>query len=234
MKEKVLIIPGNPSAETIYKNWITILQNDFPSYEFKLLPLPKIENHFTNLDIVISHYHKKIQEEVSPPIIIGHSIGGYFASQIFKKDSKEIKKMILIFPYFGDENFAGRALLNLAEMVVKKPKRINFLTKIKPIVDKYYQASSQVTVQELEDSIKLAKLEKDHFKKENSAELSFLQDKRVDFLYTSKDNWCTPKTVQRVAEFNSPHFVDTIHDFVVSFDEINKVHKFLKDKNILK
>ncbi len=233
MKEKVLIIPGNPSAEVIYTNWLKTLENDFKSFDFELLLLPKIDNTFSQLDHVINYYQEIISKRPSPVIVIGHSIGGYFASQVFKENPEQLKKLILIFPYFGHENIAGKLLLKTAQYLTTRPRTMKLLTSLKPFIDRYYAPSSLVNEQELTDSLRLAKLEKDHFKSLKNQCISHLGNDRIEFIYTRKDNWCTKKTVDEVSKIKSTHFLDTIHDFVISPLEMAKMNRFLKESKIL-
>lgn len=225
MKDKILIIPGNPSVKHYYELWAKRL-SESSSFKVKVLHHIPVTNAYKTLDEYTNAYEQFVLSQIdhtTKPILIGHSIGGFFAREILKRNKDKFKNLILVFPYFGDENLQGLALLSLTKILAPRPllrnKSLNFLLKLSCLRD--------ISFSELDNGVKLGSLEREYFKN-NSYNLRSedLLDSRTDFLYTEKDNWCTLKTVLKIKSLKiKSHKLDSAHDFVLNESDINKVNQ---------
>lgn len=229
MKEKILIIPGNPSVNSYYELWSKKLC-EISKCEVIVIHHISVTDKHKQLDDYTKAYEQFVLSQVNDelkPILIGHSIGGFFAREIFKRNKDKFKNLILVFPYFGDENLKGLGLLNLTKFLAPRPllknKSLRFILKLGP----FCNALNNITFSELDNGVKLGQLEKDYFKnKENRIRKEEAIDSCTDFLYTNNDNWCTSRTVERIRTLNiRDHELKSVHDFVLKESEIIKVNQ---------
>lgn len=229
-KTNILIIPGNPSALYYYNKMKLDLETKLPpEFSIKVLGhIPVNENHTTLekytldiIDYILSHTEQNT-------ILIGHSIGGFFARELHKKYPEKFLKLIIIFPFFGAQNFLGSVLLKTTDFLHNKPLIRNKILKGLKKIENKCSALKNVTHNELSQGIKLGHLENKYFKGKLRLEEETESDKKTFFLYTKNDNWCTNKTLQKamMTKMNISH-IDSEHDFVLYDSEIETVNKLL-------
>lgn len=107
MKKTYLIIPGNPTVASYYQSWKKEIENwnkdaDVMYANSYVLFDRKLDYVAYSL-AMLGHYEKLLLELKSDDkvIILGHSIGGYFALKLLEKHPEKIEKVIVMFPYIG-------------------------------------------------------------------------------------------------------------------------------------
>lgn len=246
MAYKFLIIPGNPNAQYFYENWANSLVRNIKNSNYRIFPplsfpvtAPELcEKEHKNLNSTIKYYKNSVAEEIRNTknrssnekiILIGHSIGGFFASHIYQDYSPEIDQAILIYPYFGEHNLMGTGLLNFCNTVSYKESIGNFVANSLLAFNKIIPDYKYIKTEELVQGARLAKLELFHFKEKINKKIpeSCLTNEKVHFLYNNKDNWCTQKTINRFPKNRSSQ-CQTRHDFVLNNREIDIINKKIK------
>lgn len=228
MKDNILIIPGNPSVKHYYEIWAKKL-SETSSFKVKVLHHIPVTNAHKTLNDYTNAYEQSVLSQIditTKPILIGHSIGGFFAREIYKKNQDKFKKLILVFPYFGDENFRGLSLLALTKALAQRPLIRNKSLKCLLKISSYCCSLKEILFSELDNGVKLGSLERDFFAKNKTHLKEELIDNYTDFIYTDKDNWCTSTTVKKIKSLRiNGHKLNTIHDFVLRHSEIAKVNE---------
>jgi len=227
-----IIIPGNPPASHYYKLWCSELNTQFPNYHFETFSYPKFEEDCSQkyLDNIVSHYVEIISSKYPNQQInlIGHSIGGYFASRVLGKLQDKIDQCFLIFPFFGKAKIQGRSLLNLISFIDQNEIIRNTFVNNKNILGKFWKELTHISEQELHSSTRLAHHEKLFFKSFESPDLDEKLLSKLHLIYNSSDTWCSVVSVDKLKQSMNSTFIDSVHDFVIYPKQRENVNRLLK------
>ena len=231
MKKQLLIIPGNPCAPKYYNLWKKELEKN-RNIECIVAKSEVLFDKYLNPEeyfLELESYYEKFMEKYNsknPITVVGHSIGGYFALKLLEKYPKKIQKVILIFPYLGEESEKAR----------KKLQRVYFFNKI--LVSKFvikYNSFFQyfirdmklVSKRELIIAERLAINEYLFFKK-NRFNFDLVGNNKVFLLYNENDEWCTNEMVEKLGLLVDSKRVEVSHKFV-----LDESQRKIMAKNIL-
>lgn len=222
MKQKVLIISGNPCASYFYKEWqkeileidnnLEVIIGTFPEYCSELPAdeyLDKVTNYFEEL---LNSFQQK-----GRVIIIGHSIGGFFGLKLLQRIEERIKQLILIFPFLGSPEKEGIRILRFAKLISKLKPISRLIVRNKNLLIPFSSDVRFITSDELSSSITLARKEYDYFKNYELSPQSLRETKvsKIKFLYNKKDIWCSDKIKSLLKSHVNSSFVSLDHDFII-------------------
>ncbi len=234
---KLFIIPGNPPATHFYEVWKKELLQLNPNLEIYISAYPQLNFQQSSSDFLkeVEIYHENkflqfIENSDSASILIGHSLGAFFSYEILKRNSEKIKRCLLLHPFLRSPRLKGRAILKTINLVRRFEATENIFNKIKPALEKINSDLKYVTQEEASISLKLAFHEQEIIGK-NKSPITIpdeLRDK-TRLIYTPKDNWCNPSTLEELKKQLVSVDLKTSHDFVLYPNERQAISLFMQD-----
>jgi pimeloyl-ACP methyl ester carboxylesterase len=217
--KQLFIIPGNPAASHYYDLWIKEFKEktDYECFYDTFPVLKETNTPEAYLEQMIDFYESRFLSFYNgkEALLIGHSIGGFIASKLLERHPEKFSKVYLIFPFFGDTDFHGKAVLKTAYYVEKSKSLTNFIIKIKNSVKAILPEVSHVTSKELLTSVHFAKYEYLFFNKPSNRKINLPYKEKTTLIYNSKDHWCTKKTREEIKTQIPSFFVDAHHKYIV-------------------
>lgn len=230
----IIIIPGNPAVLRYYKAWQAEIDELNPDIRTNL-----IESEFI-FDEKLSpeEYYKKIysyyEDEFykiynlnhQPQIIIGHSVGGYFALRLLENHPDKIENVILLFPYLGNTSTVWTRIWSIYLKVNKNFSVINFVAKHKYYFDRLVYSLKYFTVERFKAYVRYGYKQMKYLL-ENPFDYSLLEkykDKIIS-IHTKNDMWCPKKDVLILKGVLNSTEIKTKHAFVQYPRERVKINK---------
>jgi len=226
-----LIIPGNPPASYFYQKWCDELALTYPQYTFKTIPYPRFNtNHSDKYFSDIIEYYKDIihtQFKNHQIALIGHSIGGYFSTEILNRIPDQIEKCYLIFPFFGQAKLRGKYLLKLISTIDQTSILQKQFLKHKNLLGKIWKDLNFISHEELLASTRLAHHEKIHLQEFKKPLLDISHHHKLHLVYNHKDTWCPLNSVEKLQQMMNVTYIDSDHDFIVAPNQREQMTKLM-------
>lgn len=231
---KALIIPGNPPSNYFYNLWRSELLdlNLFDEILYESYPQFEKSEPWDYLNMCVEFYANIIRRSGGEFVLIGHSLGGYIATELAKKDLK-IHYTFLLFPFLGNPGNWGKIILKFAS-ILSKSLTGNQICSLKSALGYLNQDLKKITSHELLSSLTMAYYEEKTLGRLVSVK-SLKNIGPFSYFYTNSDTW-SQKTDGLKADPQSSLFCpDFSHDFIRYKDERLKMnqkiqiiwHKFL-------
>jgi pimeloyl-ACP methyl ester carboxylesterase len=224
MKNKYLLIPGNPSIAKYYHSWID---------EIISLSKAKVENiTFASSHICFDrklscveydHHMKDYYENIFLKLsdegeisIIAHSVGAYFALHLLEKYPEKIGKIIILFPYIGYSKIKSLFFIKIPYYIDRVFPLTNLVSKYKDLVsnNKYLR---EISSYELCANLRFGIKQCTYFDKYKFDIQSLkINKEKIKFIYRDDDKWCPKKTIELLRPISEHKKVDLPHDFILN------------------
>jgi pimeloyl-ACP methyl ester carboxylesterase len=222
MKNSCLLIPGNPSVENYYIEWVKEIEQSIPNTEAffassyvifsKKLNYIEYDNEMRNHyeKILLNHFHGE------PITIIAHSVGSYFALRLLEKHADKIKKIIIMFPYIGDCTVGYVKYLYPIYIADRFLPISEFFSVYKNILFRHEKEVQNISSENLNMNLRFGVRQCIYFNKKlfKLASSAFTKDK-IDFIYSIGDAWCPQETIELLKPLSNYKEVQIPHDFII-------------------
>lgn len=228
------VIPGNPPALYFYKEWESEWLSLYPKHSFFISPYPDLSFKQSSSAYINSIYeaHKRnflqYQNNIQGPIILlGHSLGGYFAKRLSEELPELVEKCVLIHPFLRSPKKRAKLFLSALHYARKLDLFEELLLKKRKTLQKLNPDLQHLSDQELSIALKTAF----HELKTIAAikdPIRINEKKKFHLFYTQNDKWCTTQAIGELKEHISSEEVSATHDFVRLSHDRNIMSKKLQ------
>lgn len=202
------LIPGNPPAVHFYEKWSEEIRSLNSANQAIVSPYPEVKpepdsqaamekmtrTHLFQLEA----FHDIVK---GPVVIIGHSLGSYFALELLRKKPELVQKVFLVFPFLRKPGMGGRAVLEVASVVSMSANLQKFILEYRRLLHPLVPELSFVTDEELKKAAVIAR----HEARTIALDCGPLildpdQKSKIMIFHTKNDWWCGVKFISKVPE----------------------------------
>lgn len=233
----IFIISGNPPAIHFYELWKNEIISTDPQAKVGIARFPVLEmqqestDYFRNFALHLEQQFLDWRATIDEPVgIIGHSVGGYFALEILKRQHAVIDKVALIYPFLRAPTRRGRTILKVVQSLQRWPHFEAAALRAQPWLSRLNADLATMTALEVQACLRLAFHEQKVISKDRS-ELNIeasLRSKLL-FLYCDEDTWCPAPLIETMKKQVQQHRrVNASHAFIVHAQERAELYRALQ------
>lgn len=218
------IIPGNPPAVHFYELWKNEILELLPNAIIRVAVYPNAiatVDPKTAMQFIADNLTSQVEilakECASSVVLLGHSLGGYFAYEVLKNNPSIVANAVLLFPFLRKPTLQGQWILQCL-------RAIHYLSIIKNIVfgsrkllERMLPVWIHIKDEELRVSFDLAFLEYHTIGQDNSElKIPLAIRSKLHLLYVPGDVWCSSLVINTLRAQVQSLQVDEPHAFIVS------------------
>ncbi len=233
----VFIIPGNPPATYFYEMWGREMVDCGFAKSFKVAKYPCFEKVHSSIE-----YFKKVEDEhfenykrylesiEGPVLLVGHSLGEYFALKMLERQPELVEKCVLLHPFLRAPTSRGKNILR----TVKRLRSIPFFEKVvmksRPILERLSSDYKHLTDGELKACLNIVPHEFALLGNDKSP-LAIAPNisQKLRVFYSENDTWCPTSTISQVETNVKSKNCQLSHEFIVSKSQRTRMLELIKD-----
>ena len=220
------IIPGNPPASYYYNKWIDEIKNRVDiceccvsNYRFFLDEQNSwifMEKMYRHIECGFLKFLSKFGSK-SKVIVLGHSIGAYFAIRLSERHPEKLKSIFLLFPFLSKPRLEGKTILEVGTML--KPFH-GYFNRTNNMLSKLFPQLDRLTDNEIKTGLRLMTHEKNTIMQMEKP-LIYLRNKTKHgaVFYCENDIWCSDTAVRYFKTGLPVQRLNVSHAFVMSDNE---------------
>lgn len=233
----IFLIPGNPPALHFYKLWRDEILAVQPEAQIFIGPFPILELRQSSVDYFRAFAHElegrflDWQKSVTGPVaLIGHSVGGYFALEILKRQHSLVEECALLFPFLKAPTRRGRSILKIVQTLQGWSRFEPLALRLHPWLSKVHGDLAKVEKTEVRACLRLAFHEQQVISRDQSAlEIAPALREKLLLLYGDNDTWCPQSLIETLkTQVRSHQRVGASHAFIMYPDERAELYRALE------